>query len=207
MTRDQDDVSLCLCHARCNRADAGRRHELHADARGRIDLLQVIDELGQILDRVDVVVWRWRNQRHAGCRVPEFCDEFRHLEAGQLPALAGLGALGHLDLDLAALVEVLGRHAEASGGNLLDGRVRVVAVWPGLESRGIFAALARVRLRTDPVHGDVQRAMGFRGQCAKGHAGRHEALRDFGNRFDVFGWYRRAVPRPEIHQVTQACRR
>jgi hypothetical protein len=62
----------------------------------------------------------WRSRDHLG-----------DLEAGQLAALAGLGALGDLDLDLAAVVEVLGRDAEAARGDLLDRRVGVVAVGRG----------------------------------------------------------------------------
>jgi hypothetical protein len=79
------------------------RDQLHADLGVRVDLLQVVDELRQVLDRVDVVVRRRRDQGDAGRRMPQPGDLDRHLEAGQLAALAGLGALGHLDLDLAAL--------------------------------------------------------------------------------------------------------
>ena len=93
-----------------------------------VDLLQVVDELRQILDRIDVVVRRRRDQRDAGRRVAQLARSRRHLEAGQLPALAGLGALRDLDLDLAAVVEILGGDAEAARGDLLDRRVGVVAV-------------------------------------------------------------------------------
>jgi hypothetical protein len=52
--------------------------------------------------------------------------------AGQLAALAGLGALRHLDLDFLRVDEVFAGHAEAARGDLLDGRVLRVAVrWSG----------------------------------------------------------------------------
>ena len=47
---------------------------------------------------------------------------------GKLAALAGLGALGHLDLQLVGVDQVVGGHAEAAGGHLLDGAAARVAV-------------------------------------------------------------------------------
>ncbi len=55
---DQDHVGVRLGHTCSDRADAGFSHQLHADARLRIDHLQVEDQLRQILDRVDVVMRR-----------------------------------------------------------------------------------------------------------------------------------------------------
>src|SRR3546814_1672838 len=72
-----------------------------------------------ILDRIDVVVRRRRDQCHARRRIAQPRDQLRHLEAGELAAFAGLGALRDLDLDLAAVVEVLRRHAEAAARDLL----------------------------------------------------------------------------------------
>ena len=48
--------------------------------------------------------------------------------AGQLAALAGLGALDDLDLQLLGPHQVLRGHAEPRGGHLLDPVVRPVAV-------------------------------------------------------------------------------
>jgi len=67
------------------------------------------------------------------------------LRAGQLAAFAGLGALGHLDLEFAGVGEVLARDAEAAGGHLLDGGVLGVAVGHRARKRvGILAAFAGV---------------------------------------------------------------
>src|SRR3546814_3730083 len=51
VARDEDDVGVRLGDPGSHRADARRADQLHADARLRIDLLQVVDELRQILDR------------------------------------------------------------------------------------------------------------------------------------------------------------
>ena len=52
------DLGQSLDHARRDGPDADLADELHADVGPRVDLLQVEDELGQVLDRVDVVVRR-----------------------------------------------------------------------------------------------------------------------------------------------------
>ena len=154
---DGDHVRMRLRNPGRHGADAGACDQLYAHARGGVDLLQVVDELGEILDGVDVVMRRRRDQGHPRRRVPEPRDQLGDLVARQLSALAGLCALGDLDLQLFRMIEVFGRHAEAARGDLLDGRVRVVAVGVGGKAPGILAALARDRLRTDPVHGDRQR--------------------------------------------------
>ncbi len=105
MAGDQDDVGLGLGHAGRDRADTGAGDQLDADLGLRVDLLQIVDQLRQILDRVDVVMRRRRDQRDAFGRVPQSRDQAVDFEARQLAAFAGLGALRDLDLQLAAIVQ------------------------------------------------------------------------------------------------------
>ena len=51
----------------------------------------------------------------------DFADVFIDLVAGQLAAFAGLGALGHLDLQFIGVDEIFGGDAEPRRGDLLDG--------------------------------------------------------------------------------------
>ena len=123
MAGDQDRVGLRLGDAGGDRADAAARNELHADGRVRVDLLEVVDELGEILDRVDVVMRRRADEHDARASSGAACAiSADDLEAGKLTALAGLCALRDLDLDLTAVVEVFGGYAEPSRGDLLDRR-------------------------------------------------------------------------------------
>ena len=103
-----------------DRADADLGDQLDVDAGARVGVLQVVDELGEVLDGVDVVVRRRRDQADAGRGVPGLGDPRVDLVAGQLAALAGLGALGHLDLEVVGVDEVLAGDAEPAGGDLLD---------------------------------------------------------------------------------------
>ncbi len=139
----------------------------------RVDLLEVVDELGQVLDGVDVVVGRRGDQADAGLGVAQAGDLLGDLVAGQLAALAGLGALGHLDLQLVGVDQVLGGDPEAAGGDLLDAGVLVVAALaPGVVAVRVLAALTAVGQATEQVHGLGQRLVGLLGQGAVGHGAR-----------------------------------
>ena len=101
--------------------DAHLGDQLDADPRARVDRAQVVDQLGEVLDRVHVVV-RWgRDEPDAGGGVTQPRDGDVHLVAGQLAALTGLGALGDLDLDLVGVDEEVGGDPEPRGRHLLDG--------------------------------------------------------------------------------------
>ena len=113
-------VGLSLGHAGGHRSDPDFRHELHRNIGMGRDVLQVVNELGQVFDGVDVVVGRRRDQSHTRHRVTQLTDVFGDLTAGKLPTLARLGALGHLDLNLVGRHEVFGGHAKPARGHLLD---------------------------------------------------------------------------------------
>ena len=59
---DQHHVRMGLGHAGRDRADADFGHQLHADARVMVGVLQIVDQLRQIFDGINVVVRRRRNQ-------------------------------------------------------------------------------------------------------------------------------------------------
>jgi hypothetical protein len=88
------------------------------------------------------------------CRVG---DPRVDLGTGQLATLAGLGALGHLDLDVVALGEVEAGHPEPPGGDLLDRRAPARVEQPLL----VLAALTGVGLAAEVVHRDREGLVGF----------------------------------------------
>ena len=137
---DEDDVGVGLGDARGDRTDTGFGDELDADASLGVGAAEIVNELREILDRVDVVMGRRRDERCPRPGVAKLGDELVHLVRGELAALAGLCALGELDLQVPGVPEVVERHAEASGGDLLDAAVRVRA-----EALGVEPAFAGVR--------------------------------------------------------------
>ena len=128
VTGDQHDIRMGFRDAGGDRPDADLRHELDVHARARVGVLEVVDQLREILNRVDVVVRRRRNQRDAGSGMPHLGDPRIHLVSRQLTAFAGLGALSHLDLQVVGVDEVLARHAKPARGDLLHGAAPPVAV-------------------------------------------------------------------------------
>ena len=166
-----------------------------------IGVLQIVDQLGEVFDRIDVVMRRRRDQPDARRRVPRLGDPRIHLRAGQLAAFAGLRALRHLDLDLVRADEVFAGHAEAARGDLLDRGVLRVAVRQALEALRILAAFAGVALAADAVHRDRQRFVRFLADRAVRHRAGLEALHDALDRLDFLERHRLAAL--EIQQAAQ----
>ena len=179
VARDGDQVRAGLDHAGGDRADAGVRDQLHRHQRVGIDLPQVEDQLREVLDRIDVVMRRWRDQADAGHRVAQPRDQRVDLVPRQLAALARLGALGDLDLQHFGVDQVLGGDAEAARGDLLDLRDLVAAI-----ARRILAAFAGIAAAAEPVHGNGERFVRFRRQRAQAHRRGVEAAHDRLDRFD-----------------------
>ena len=59
MAGDQDHVCMSLGDTGGHGANTHLGHELHVYATHRVGVLEVVYELGQVLDGVDVVVGRW----------------------------------------------------------------------------------------------------------------------------------------------------
>ena len=178
---DQHHVGMRLGHARGHRPHADFGHQLHRNPRPRIDVLQIVDQLRQILDGVNIVVRRRRNQAHPGDRMPHPRDGLIHLVSGQLAALAGLGALRHLDLQLVGVDQVIRGDAEPRARHLLDRAAPLRA-----EARLVFSALARIALAADAVHRDGQRLVRFLRNRAVAHGAGGEPLDDLLRRLHLF---------------------
>ena len=144
----------------------------------RVDRAQVGDELGEVLDRVDVVVRRRADVALAGLAAAEGGDVGRRLAPGELAALAGLRALGDLDLELVGAGEVRGGHPEPCRGDLLDPRVVAAAVRSRDVPGRVLAALAGVGGAAGPLDPDRQRLVGLRAERADAHRRDDEAPDD-----------------------------
>src|SRR4051794_25997084 len=122
-----------------------------------------------------------------------------HLVARELATLTGFGTLGHLDLDVRRIDQVVAGDAEASRRHLLDSAASTRVVEPV----GIFAALAGVRPAAEGVHGDGHRLVGLGGDGAVAHRTRVEARDDRLDRLDLLQRHRWAQPRLQFEQSAQ----
>ena len=58
VTADQDDVRMAFGHPGGDRPHSYFRDEFNADASVVVGVFEVVDQLRQIFDRIDVMVWR-----------------------------------------------------------------------------------------------------------------------------------------------------
>ena len=178
-------IGIRLRNPGCDRADAHLGHELDGNARRRIGTAKVVDELLQVLDRVDVVVRRRRDEADSRRRQPNARDVAVDLVPGQLAALAGLRALRHLDLELVRVRQVVDRDAETPRCDLLDRRAAKVAVVVRGEAHRVLASLARIGATTDPVHRDREVLVSLARDRPERHRAGGEPLHDLARRLDV----------------------
>ena len=159
----------------------------------RVGVLQVVDQLRQVLDRIDVVVRRRRDQADAGRRVAQLGDVLVDLVAGQLAAFAGLGALRHLDLQSVGVDEVLAVTPKRPDATCLIVERSESPLAQRLEAVGVFAAFAGVRLAADAVHRDRERRVRLGRDRAEAHRAGGEALDDLRRRLDLLDRHRRCA--------------
>ncbi len=196
---DEHHVGMGLADPGRDRPDTDRTDELDVDAGVLVRVLEVVDELGEVLDGVDVVVRRRRDQSHPRRRMPGSRDPRIDLERRELAALTGLGALCHLDLDVGGVDEVVAGDTESPARDLFDGAAphRIV------EAVDVFPALTRVRAAPEPVHCDRHRLVCLRRDRAVAHGAGVEPREDRFRRLhllDRHGW---AQPVPELEQSPQ----
>ena len=172
---DEDHIGVPLGHPGSDGAHAHLGDQFDIDAGMVIGVLQIVDQLGQILNGVDIVMRRRRYQPYAGRRIAHLGDPGIDLASRQFAALARLGALGHLDLQFARVDQVIAGDPEASGGHLLDGTVARISVGIGDVARRVLTAFAGIAAPTDPVHGYGQILVGFLADRTVGHGPALEA--------------------------------
>ena len=66
VTADENHIGMRFRHARGNGADADFADEFHADAGALIGVLQVVDQFREVLNRINIMVRRRRDQANPG---------------------------------------------------------------------------------------------------------------------------------------------
>src|SRR5579884_3393099 len=106
---DNHVIGIGLRNAGSYCADSRFGNQFHADARGWIDLLQVMNKLRQVLNAVNVVMWGRADQRHSYLSVAQTRNQLGHLGCRELSTFSWLRALRDLDFDFFRVDQVLGR--------------------------------------------------------------------------------------------------
>ena len=147
VSRERHDVGARLRDPDRDDADVGHDRDLHGHAGTRVHGLQLVDHLREVLDRVDVVVVRRRDEIDSRDGVARERDLLRDFPGRQVAALPGLRALADLDLEVVRRIREERRHTEAAGGDLLS-----AIAWIPTDEIGELTALAVDAEQIEPRH-------------------------------------------------------
>ena len=132
------------------------------------------------------MVRRGRNQLNSRGGISKFGNKFIHLVPRQLPPFAGLGPLGHFDLQFLGIHQIMRRHPKAAGRHLLDIRIFGIPVRQRLKSFWVLATLSGIAFGTYAIHRDGQGLMRFFTDCPKRHGTRRKSFHNFASGFHFF---------------------
>ncbi|OIQ74592.1 hypothetical protein GALL_437510 [mine drainage metagenome] len=177
-----------LADACSHRANADFGNELDVNPGIPIRVLQVVNKLGQIFDRVDIVMWRRRDQSNTRGRVTGLGNPWVNLVGRELSPLSWLGALRHFYLKIVGVHKVFASHAEPAGCHLFDRRPLRVAICKHQVAVRIFATFTRIGFSTQTVHGDRQSLVRLFRDRAVRHRSRRESLDDRFDRLHFVDW-------------------
>ena len=121
-----------------------------------------MDELGHILDRIDVMMRRWANEPHARCGVTQLGDILIDLASWEFAPFAWLGALDDFDLDFIRIGKIPTGHAETPRSHLFDRRTLGVPTFKRLEADRVFASFSGVGFASESIHCDGERLVTLR---------------------------------------------
>ena len=174
---DEDYLCACLCNAACDSSYTCFGYELNGDPCLAVSILKVVDELCEVLDRIDIVMRRRWDKSNTGCWISSFSDPGIDFLSGKVSAFTGLGTLGHFDLDLFCTVQVFACNTESSWCDLLD-----LGVLLCTESLGWLTALTCIGLAAQTVHCDSHALVSFLGDRTVRHSAGLESLYDLWSR-------------------------
>ena len=117
---DLQNVRAGIVGAHCHHVDIGRRRNFHRDKRLGINGLDPIDVLLMVLDGINAVKWKRREQTDPRHRLAHggYCRS--GFVAEQVTAQSGLSSLRILKLDDRRILNRLLSDAEHAGSNLSD---------------------------------------------------------------------------------------
>jgi hypothetical protein len=121
-----------------------------------VGVLQVVDELRQVFDRIDVVVRRRRNQFDARRRIADLAISSNTLWPGNWPPSPGLAPCAILICSSSELTRYSLVTPNRPDATCLIALRRRSPFGSGSKRCGVFAAFARVAAAADAVHGDGQ---------------------------------------------------
>jgi hypothetical protein len=203
VTRDENVISLGFGNTGSDDTNTSLGDELDRDTSAGVGALEIVDQLLEVLNRVDVVVGRRTNEADTRSGVTGLSDRARDLVAGKLTTLTRLSTLSHLDLELIGISEVVGGNTETSRSNLLDSGAHSITVLHAQATLGIFTTFTSVGLATQTVHGDSKGRVRLHGDGTVRHGTGNKAAHNVSPRLDLVDGNGCTVIEVEVKEATE----
>ena len=193
ITADKYNICTSLDYAGSNRTDTHLAYQLNANAGTGISILQVVNQLGQIFNRIDIMMRRRRNQANACRCTAAFGNPWINLATGKLSSFTRLSTLSNFNLDFVGIDKIIAGYAKTAAGNLLNCTALAVTIRQRCKTVGILAAFAGIALATDTVHGNRQTFMRLLAQRAVAHSTGLKTMTNAFYRFYLVNIYRQTL--------------
>lgn len=132
------------------------------------------------------MVRRRRNEADVRHGMAKPGDVRIHLVRRELPPFPGLGPLGHLNLELGSVAQIINSHAKTPARHLLDGAVANFAPGVGFIAGFIFPPFPGIAFGSYFVHRNGDGFMGFRTEGTQRHGPGNETAQDGIHAFHFF---------------------
>ena len=128
----------------------------------------------------------WRDQLHSRRGIAKFGNNFIDFMSRQLTAFAWLGTLGHFNLQLLSIHQVMRGHSKTTRCHLLNIRIFGIAVRQRCKSFRILTTFPGIAFSAYAIHGNGQCLMRFFTDCPKRHGTGGKPLYNFAGGLHVF---------------------
>ena len=136
---NQDNLCSGFCNTGCDSTNTCFGYQFNGDSCIHIRVFQVINQLCKVLDGINIMMWRWRDQTDSRCRMTGLGNPWIYLSSRQMSAFSWFCSLCHLNLDLLCTYQISGSYTESSGSDLLDCGTAV-----GIQSFNFFSTFTTV---------------------------------------------------------------
>mmetsp|Transcript_21480 Transcript_21480/g.44151 ORF Transcript_21480/g.44151 Transcript_21480/m.44151 type:complete len:370 (-) Transcript_21480:714-1823(-) len=119
-TGNLDNIGIGLGNTTSDSSNSDGRDELDRNPGVLVHGVQIMNQLSKILNTVNIMMRRRRNQSDTFLAGTQSGDVFRNLGAWQLTTFTGLGTLCHLNLELLGGDKEFRGDSESTTGDLMD---------------------------------------------------------------------------------------
>ena len=161
ITGNQDYLCTGFCNTGCYGTNTCFRNKFYRDSCIFVCVFQVVDQLCQIFDGINIVVWRRGNQTYTRGRMSGFCNPWVNFFSRQMTTLTWFCTLCHFNLDFFCAYKITAGNTKSSGSYLFDCRTSVYFRSCTVKTFVTFTTFTSTGFSVKHVHGNGQCFMSF----------------------------------------------